>query len=307
MSASKKGIIYFLLWFLAAGCLLSVFLSAHKEQGEASKHYPEEPKRIVSLAPNITEILFQLGLEKQIAAVASESDYPPEAEIKKKVGTFWQPNVESILALKPDLVITLAFEQQRAVAETLRRLGYPVLTLNIKRICHLYEAIEKIGYATGTEDKASVLIHDIKKKLDEFITTYSGMKKIRVLWVIQNEPLRVAGRNTFLNEMIELAGGENAIGVTLQQYPAISTEELFACGTEVIIHSAMGEEELGEQQLKAEHFWSTMPHLPAVKNENIYVLDSDALLRLGPRIPEGVEEIADILHKNEQAEKESSG
>lgn len=286
---------------------MSVFLSAHRDQNEASYHYTEQPKRIVSLAPNITEILFELGLEKQIVAVARDSDYPLEAETKKKVGTFWQPNVEAVLALKPDLVITLAFEQQRAAAETLRRLGYPVLTLNIKRISDLYEAIEKIGYATGTEDKASELMQQIRTELDEYNSTYSGRKKIKILWVIQNEPLRAAGRNTFLNEMIELAGGENVIGSTLQQYPAISSEELYACGAEIIIHSAMGKRDISEQQSEVERFWSTMLHLPAVKNKDIYVLDSNALLRLGPRIAEGVGEISGILHKSKRTKKESSG
>ena len=91
------------------------------------------PERIVSLAPNITEILFELGLGEKIVAVSSDSDYPNEAAEKKKVGTFWQPNTEAVIAAKPDLVITLRTRtnQQKAVADSLRRLGYQVLLLQL--------------------------------------------------------------------------------------------------------------------------------------------------------------------------------
>jgi iron complex transport system substrate-binding protein len=93
-----------------------------------------QPKRIVSLAPNITEILFALGLGSNIVAVSSDSDYPPEVSQRKKLGTFWQPNTEAVIAAEPDLVIGLAFAQQEAVARTLRRLGISVLTVKIETI-----------------------------------------------------------------------------------------------------------------------------------------------------------------------------
>jgi len=114
--------------------------------------------------------------------------------------------------------------------------------------------------------------------------------------VVQADPLHVAGRNSFINELIELVGGENAIGPTVSQYPQIGAEELITCGVEIIIQSAMGTSNIGEQQRAAEAFWSKWANLPAVKNNRIYVVDSDPVLRLGPRLPQGAEMIARCLH-----------
>jgi len=254
------------------------------------------PKRIISLAPNITEILFELGLGEKIVAVSSDSDYPAEAAEKKKVGTFWQPNTEAVIAAKPDLVITLWFEQQKAVADSLRRLGYQVLLLRIEKIQELLTAIEKIGEATGCHQGADELVGKITGRMNNLRLKLDATDKIKVLWVVQSEPLRVAGRNTFVNELIELAGGENAVGPTIQQYPLIGTEQLISCEAEVIIQSAMGTSSITEQQRAAEAFWSKRPNLAAVKNNRIYVVDSDMVLRLGPRLPQGVEMIASCLY-----------
>ena len=255
-----------------------------------------KPQRIVSLAPNITEILFALGLDKEIVAVSSDSDYPAGATNKKKVGTFWQPNTEAIIASKPDLVITLWFEQQNQVAETLKRLGYPVLTLKIEKIEELLTAIQEIGVATGSKQRAEQLAKDISAQLNDLQSKFSSAYKVKVLWAVQPEPLRVAGRNTFVNKLIELAGGENAVGQTIQQYPPIGTEELLACGAEIIIQSAMGTADTYEQQKAAEKFWSKFAALPAVKNNRIYVVQPDITLRLGPRLPQGIILITDCLY-----------
>ncbi len=255
-----------------------------------------KPTRIACLAPNLTEILFALGLGERIVAASSDSDYPPEAANKNKVGTFWSPNTEAIIASRPDLVITLWFEQQKTVAESLRRLGYQVLSLKIEKVEELFTAIEKIGIATGCKQDADELTKNIRMQLSDLKQELSSATKVKVLWVIQTEPLRVAGRNTFINELIELCGGENAIGPTIAQYPQIGTEELLACGVEAIIQSAMGAGNITAQQQAAETFWSRWPSLPAVKNNRIYVVQPDTILRLGPRLPQGIQSIVRYLH-----------
>jgi iron complex transport system substrate-binding protein len=256
-----------------------------------------EPNRIVSLAPDITEILFALGLGDKIAAVSSDSDYPAGVAGKNKVGSFWQPDTEAIIAARPDLVVTLSFEQQKSVAATLKRLGYRTLTVKTDKIAELWTAISQIGSAAGCGDRADGLIENIHSRLNSIRLKFNTTEKVRVLWVIQPEPLRLAGRNTFINELLELAGGENAIGKTLQQYPSVSAEELLTCRADVIIQSAMDSNDIEKQQQAAEKFWSKYPLIPAVKNNRIYVIDSDIVLRLGPRLPEAVELIAGLLHK----------
>jgi iron complex transport system substrate-binding protein len=283
--------------FILIGASLPFFIN-HRQSTRRSIHTFDNPERIVSLAPDITEILFALGLGNRIIAVTSDSDYPPEAAAKQKVGKFWKPSTEAIISIKPDLVITQWFAEQKALADTLEQLGYNVLVLSMQKFSELPEVINKIGTVTGTQEKAEKLANDIDNKINELKAKYKQNEKIKALWVIDEESLRVAGRETFLNEILEAAGGENAIGKTLQQYPSISTEELISCGAEVIIQSAMSKENLEIQQKHAELFWSKYPNLPAVKHNRIYVLYSDTLLRLGPRLPEGIEIIAGCLYRN---------
>ncbi len=280
-------------------CLISMGFIIFRTQPGQKPNTPVptgEPERIVSLAPNITEIIFELGLDEKIVGVSSDSDYPAEAAYKNKVGSFWQPNTEAIIACKPDLVIALDSEQQKTVAKTLNRLGYKALILKADKIEELWTAIQTIGTATDCRQRADELIENIKSKLSKLQSKTISADRVRILWIIQPEPLRVAGRNTFINELIELAGGENSIGPTIQEYPSINTEELLACGAEVIIQSTMDSGNIEKQQQAAELYWSKYPNLPAVRNKRIYVLDSDVMLRLGPRLPQAVAEIGRCLY-----------
>jgi len=267
------------------------------QQSENTAMLSSAPKRIVSMAPNLTEILFALGLENEIVGVASDSDYPPQALSKSKVGTFWQPNTEAVIALNPDLIIMLDNERHRPFASSLNRAGYRVLTLELRKMEHLQTSIELIGGTTDRQLQAQGLTDKITEKLDALSSRVGAEPKVKVLWTVQNEPLRVAGRDTFVNGIIELAGGQNAIGPTVQEYPRIGTEELLACGAEVIIEAAMGVD-LKQQRHAAGIFWSKYPNLSAVKNDRIYVVKPDTVLRLGPRLPEGLEMIARCLHPN---------
>jgi len=284
-----------LIVLLCVGIGFAIF-GLQQEQNPSGTGRPTQTHRIASLAPNLTEILFALGLGEKIVAVSSNSDHPPEAGEKKKVGTFWQPNIEAVIAARPDLVITLGFEQQNSVADSLNRLGYKVLTLKIEKIEELFTAIEKIGAATDCRWRADQLVKNIRNRINNLQMKLGSTNKVKVLWVVQADPLHVAGRNSFINELIELVGGENAIGPTVSQYPQIGAEELITCGVEIIIQSAMGTSNISEQQRAAEAFWSKWANLPAVKNNRIYVVDSDPVLRLGPRLPQGAEMIARCLH-----------
>ena len=259
---------------------------------------PGQTDRIISLAPNITEILFALGLGDEVAGVTIDSDYPPQATTKPKVGTFWQPDIEAVVAARPNLVISLGFQQQQNLTGRLRRIGYNCLTVNLEKVSELFEAIKRIGSAAGRPQQADELISCIRAKLQHLETLVSSGPKVRVLWVVQREPLRVAGRDTFVNEMIEMAGGENAIGPTVNKYPPIGSEQVVACNPEVIIEPAMGREDIESQRKTALQYWSRFQNLSAVKNHRIYVIDGDTVSRLGPRLYEGTEKIARCLRPN---------
>ena len=270
----------------------------------ASNLPPEEIKRIVSLAPNLTEILFELGLGDKIIAVSNTCNYPPEVKNKKRAGSFWQPSLEDIIAVRPELVVTLAFEQQKAVAQTLTRLNYNVLTVDIEKIQQLFSAIKQIGSATKTQSSAENLVKKIDSQLNNIKSKLSNVQKPKVLWVIQTNPILVASQNTFINEIIQLAVAQNAIGPTLQQYPSIGSEQILACNPDIIIQSSMGNTDISAQQKNAIAYWRNLyPGISAVKNDRIYVINSDIVLRLGPRLPLGVKTVACLIHPDIFKEK----
>ncbi len=291
-------------WYLLAAFIFwvvvgfSIFDFLPAQNSIAARPY-QEISRIISTAPNITEILFAVGLEEKIAGVTSDSTYPASAAEKKKIGNFWQPDIEAIIAAKPDLVVTLGFPlypQQQNLADRLSRFGYNNLTVfHTESLSDLFDAIEKIGIATQRQQQANALAADIKQKLERIEVLVAKKQKVRVLYVVQRNPLRIAGRDTFINEMIELAGGENAIGPTIQKYPPISSEQLIVCNTDVIIEPTMGQENPELLENSGLQYWSRFENIPAVKNKRIYVVADDAISQLGPRLPEGVETIARCL------------
>ncbi|MCX5647342.1 MAG: helical backbone metal receptor [Phycisphaerae bacterium] len=287
-------------WLLLAA--LALWLAggyAMLKPGEAeagtSGQGPRQPSRIVSMAPNLTEILFALGLGDRVVGVTQDSDYPPAALNKPRVGTFWQPNIEAIIAAKPHLVVTLAFEQQRELARRLVRIGYDCLVVDIEKIDGLFTTIAAIGNAAAANEQARGLSGRIKTRIHRLQEATAGLPTVKVLWVVQREPLRIAPRDTFINEMIELAGGENAVGPTLRNYPPIGAEQVIAAGPEVIIEPLMVQGSLDGQRRQAFAYWARFTNVPAVVNKRIYVIDGDVVSRLGPRLPEGVETIAKCL------------
>lgn len=285
--------------FVGATCWMAIGLAAfgnRDSRNPGDSDMPIRVDRIVSMAPSLTEILFALGLDDEIAGVTLDSDYPPAALEKPKVGTFWQPNIEAVIAAKPNLVMTLGFGRHRDLAERLRRIGYSSLTLDVEKVADLFTIIDEIGAAADRQSQAAKLIAGIKGKLNVLSNLVGPLPKVSVLWVVQREPLRVAGRDTFVNEMIELAGGENAIGRTVHKYPPLGAEQVVASGAEVIIEPAMGREEnLDAQRDAALRYWARFRNVPAVANNRIYVIPGDTVSRLGPRLYEGTETIARCL------------
>ncbi len=276
------------LW-IGAGVAIT---GLRQDRGLAEPATPKETGRIVCMAPNLTEIVFALGLGDRVVGVSLESDYPPAAKERAKIGTFWQPDVESVIAARPDLVITLGFEQQRTVADRLQRMGCNCLTLSIEKVPELYGAIKEIGAATGSRPQSNALVANIRTRLERLSRVIKKGEKVRVLWVVQREPLRVAGRETFVNEMIEMAGGRNAIGRTFHRYPPVGAEQVIACSPEVIIEPAMVQTDLRTQRDTALEYWSRFRNLPAVAGKRVYVIPGDLVSRLGPRLYEAVETIA---------------
>lgn len=287
-----QWLLLIILCWIAAGFALS---SARQGQESQAPALPSRGDRIVSMAPDLTEILFALGFDEEIVGVTQYSDYPAAAKEKPKVGSFWQPNIEAVVAAKPSLVIMLRFPQQKNLAERLKRIGYRTLTVNLETVNDLFKATAEIGTATGRQQQADKLISSIREKLKALSSLVGGQARVRVLWVVQREPLRVAGRDTFVNELIELAGGENAIGPTVHKYPPIGAEQVLISRPDVIIEPDMGQEDLAAQRDAAMRYWNKFKNVPAVINGRVYIIPGGAVSRLGPRLYEGTETIARCL------------
>ncbi len=262
------------------------------EQNQPTASSEEDAIRIVSMAPNLTEILFALGLDEEIVGVTRHCNYPPAAQQKRRIGTFWQPDIEAVLARRPTLVVTLGFEQQRQLAERLETFGCRTLTLEIETVSQLFDAILTIGHAVDRTAQAQMLVEQLQADRERMLRRYAGRRRPKVLWVIQREPLRVAGTKTFVNELIELVGGVNAIGPTRHIYPPVGAEQVLAARPDVIIEPTDEPERLADQRRSADAFYAAYASAPAVQNGRIYVLDGDVVSRLGPRLDQALEQIA---------------
>lgn len=254
--------------------------------------------RIVSMAPNLTEILFELGLDEEIVGVTRHCNYPPQARGRRQVGTFWQPDIEAVLASRPTLVIALGFDRQRQLADQLHRIGCTVLTVeDFERFEQLHDGILAIGQAVGRDEAARAMVERLTAAQAAIGARCADRPKRKVLWVIQREPLRVAGTKTFIHEMIELVGGVNAIGPTLSVYPPIGVEQVFASNPDVIIEPANMPEQRETQVRTAAAFYAAFKSISAVQNDAIYILDGDLVSRLGPRLDEALEQVARCVHR----------
>ncbi len=253
------------------------------------------PQRIIAMAPNLTEILFALGFEDNIVGVTQYSNYPPAARQKPVMGTFWQPNIEAVVAARPDLVVALGFNRQAGLAHRLARLNFNTLTVDIETIPQLFDAIEKIGTVTYKTAAASRLSKRLRNNLDNISRRVADGHRPKALYIIQIEPLRVAGRQTFINELIELAGGENAIGRTINKYPPVGLEQVIASNPDVIIQPVMDNTDINAGKERLLEYFSRFQSITAVSSNRIYVIDGDAVSRLGPRLDQAVKTIAKCL------------
>lgn len=243
--------------------------------------------RIVSLAPNTTEILFALGLGENIVGVDCFSNYPPEAKNIEKVGTFSQPNLEKIVFLKPDIIFATGLEQSPIVAK-LRRVGLKVFVIDPENIKELFQNIMEIGKLTGREEEARDFIFNMEKELlhiQNIVNKIDYLKRPKVFLELWYPPLITCGNNSYLGEMISLAGGINIAGNLRRKFSRISQEFVIKNSPQVIIVADMQD----ENSLLKRSGWNV---IEAFKNGKVFSdIDPDILLRPGPRIIEGIKQL----------------
>jgi len=255
----------------------------------------EAAPRYISIAPSTTEILFALGLNEEIVAVSSYCNYPPEAKNKASVGDFSHPNMEKIAYLKPDYIFCTGLEQAQVIRE-LKRLNFNVYAADPENIQGLFETIRDIGKITGREKEAIRLIGKMKSDIEAVSSAAKLIpeeKRVRVFIEIWHEPVMTAGKGSFIDELITLAGGINIAHEIKRPYSNFSAEKVISLNPGCIIMAYM-DKESPLKLVEARFGWKG---IDAIKNKRVFNdIEPDILLRPGPRITEGLKEIYKRLY-----------
>ena len=263
-----------------------------------------QPRRIVSTAPSVTELLFALGLGDRVVGVTRFCHYPPEVEKIARIGDYINPNIEAIASLKPDLVVV----QQNPVHLSERLNALHLRTLEIDQQNSgledsIYKSIRTVGAATDTSAQAARLVETIRNGLEAVRLKAAPYKPRRMMFVVGRSPGRldgliVVGRASYLNEVITLSGGQNIFADSVAPYPEVSLESVLARNPEVIIDIGDMSEKLVTEQHQREvaALWKRVPSITAVQQNRVLAVPPDLFVIPGPRVIEAARALLPILH-----------
>jgi iron complex transport system substrate-binding protein len=252
------------------------------------------PEQIVSHVPGITETLFALGLGEKVVGVSDYCDYPEEAKLKPSVGNYFNPSIENIVALDPDLVLTDGHSEG---IKQLDSLGITYVVLEPKDIDGILKDFELLGKITGREKEANKLIKDMQERMSYVKARVEGAPRPKVFYIIDATDLNnpwTAGPGSFINSLITMAGGENIGAKAGSAWAKMSIEEVVNSDPDIIIlPTKHGTAFTPPEALKGHPAWQK---ITAVKRGRIFTIDDDLVSRYGPRIILGLEEMAKIIH-----------
>ena len=252
----------------------------------------ETPRRIVSLSPAVTEILFAIGAGDKVVGVTQYCDYPPEAKTKTSVGGFSGAtmSMELIRVLEPDLVI-LSADMHGRIVSLLDELGISSFAVEPGNFSEVYGVIALLGEISGCSAGADKVIAEMKAKIAGVEERVRGQEKRGVFWILSEDPLMTAGRDTFISEAISLAGGRNIFDDVPEQWPLVSPEQVLLRKPEwILIGSDMA---VSGQIFSGSAVWKT---IPAVREGRLAFVDGDLLYRYGPRLADAVALLAEIFY-----------
>jgi len=284
---------------IATALLITVMLPAVsaagftvRDQTGRSLTLPAPPRRIISLVPSVTEILFAVGAQDVLVGVTDFCDYPPEARNKQSVGGMVAPSLETIVALKPDLVVATSAGNGEAVFTQLDRLKIAVYVVNPTRLHDVFELIARIGALTGREAEATRLSAGLSARVRAVAERVASLPRPRVLYVLWPDPLIVPARGALVSELLVLAGAVSVTAEGGDGYPRYGLEAAVAGAPEVIILASHSH---GQGPMVREK-WERFTALPAVKAGRVYTVSGDLLHRYGPRVVDGLEQLARLIH-----------
>jgi iron complex transport system substrate-binding protein len=252
----------------------------------------KSPVRIVSLAPSVTEMLFAIGAGEQVVGVTEFCDFPAAAQSKPKVG-YSNPNIEALVALQPDLVLAPKEFLRADVLAKLEQLKIPTFILDAKRLEDIPLHIQTLGRLVERSAEAGAVVQAMRHRIDELKRKVESLPAKRVLYVLNSQPLITVGPGSFIHQMIGLAGGMNVASQAGAPYPRLSMETVLKEDPEVLVFPVGTVESVppSEQQQ-----WQRWTSLSAIKHHRIHEVPSNLLNRPGPRIVEGLEQLAKAIH-----------
>lgn len=284
---------YLSVIFLSFGIFSSAYaeVSVKDDKGNIVT-LPQPAKRIVSLAPHVTESLFAAGAGGKIIGAVKYSDYPEAAKKIPRVGGYPSADLEKIISLKPDLVIAWPSGNNLKQVDKLTAFGIKVFMSEPRYPQDIAKTIKRFGVLAGTEKVADKASSDFLKHYQLLKTKYSNKKKVKVFYQIWNKPLMTVSGKHLISNIIDLCGGVNIFSDLRTLTPSVSIEAVVASNAEVIVAGQMG-----ETNSDWANEWKPWSQLPAVKNDHIYFVNPDFLHRVGPRILQGADQLCEILDK----------
>ncbi|MCW8985281.1 MAG: helical backbone metal receptor [Thermoanaerobaculales bacterium] len=286
---------------LVAGALLFVGCGGVADDGGAGVVVDAAPQRIVSLAPSLTETLFALGLGDRVVGVTRYCAHPPEVLELPKIGGHLDPNFEAIVSLEPDLVVAIPSSHESG--SRLETLGIRVLEVDQHDVEAVLESVSAVAEACGVIDRGTALRAEMERRLARVASAVAGAPRPRAVVVVGHQTLDesvrsvwAAGRDTFYDGVVQIAGGVNAIDGGLARYPEISREGLASLDADVVLDVIAGLEARNLDPEKVRAGWMQLTELRAVRERRVNVLIGDQMVVPGPRLPEMVEAVARALH-----------
>lgn len=277
------------LWLLAALQPVWAVVAATDDTGR--RVVLEQPaRRIVSLAPHVTELLFAAGAGERVVAAVSYSDYPEAARALPRVGAYDRFSIEQVLAHDPDLVVGWQTGNPEGSLERLRRLGPALFVTEPRGLEDIASNLERLGRLAGTDEVAARAAARFRERLEALLARYAGRPRLEVFYEIWNDPLMTVNGEHLISAIIRGCGGRNVFADLPAIASRISVEAVLARDPEVVIASGMDAERpewLDE--------WKQWPELAAVRRNQLYFIPPDTLQRHTPRVLEGMERMCRVL------------
>lgn len=259
----------------------------------------DDPRRIISLVPATTEMLFAMGAGDRLAGVSSYDRFPPEVARLPKVGGLLDPDVERLLSLKPDLVIV--YDTQTDLKRQLERARIPIFPYVHRGLPDITETMRALGERIGMKAAADAAATRIEQQLAAIRARVAGRTRPKTLLIFGREPgtlrhIDASAGYGFLHDVLELAGGSDVLGDLQKQSVEMSTEMILTRAPEVILELHYGESLKAEQFDAERRVWNALPSVPAVKNNRVFLLGGDEFVVPGPRIVIAADRFARVLH-----------